>query len=150
MVNDLRRSTHDSIILQRTIAVLLFCTCYIPLVFLALLDKRAIASAFGVIILLFMVALAVLLLTVSSSRVSSCSRLLDLSGTFTASGYSSAKSGRIEFRNPAVRAIMSVYWPTVTCLYLCWSFLTFDFHYTWIIWPIAAIIHSLIHNLLAE
>lgn len=147
MVNDLRRSTHDSIILQRTIAVLLFCTCYIPLVFLALLDKRAIASASGVIILLFMVALAVLLLTVSSSRVSSCSRLLDLSGTFTASGYSSAKSGRIEFTNPTVRAIMSVYWPTITCLYLIISFLTFTWAISWIIWPIAAVICNLLESI---
>ncbi|MGI6116909.1 MAG: permease prefix domain 1-containing protein [Bilifractor sp.] len=36
------------------------------------------------------------------------------------------------------RKIMSVFWPTVTCIYLCWSFITFDWGFTWIIWPIAA------------
>ncbi len=147
MVNDLRRSTHDSVILQRTIAILLFCTCYIPLVFLAVLDRRAIASAFGVVILLFMVALAVLLLTVSSSRVSSCSRLLDLSRSFTVSGSGTENRGRVVYKNSAVRAVMSVYWPTVTCLYLMISFLTFSWAISWIIWPIASVIRTLLESI---
>jgi hypothetical protein len=49
-----------------------------------------------------------------------------------------------------VAAIMSVYWSTVTCIYLCWSFITFDWGITWIIWPIAAIINSLVENLLGD
>ncbi len=45
---------------------------------------------------------------------------------------------------------MSVYWPTVTCLYLIWSFLTFAWWKTWIIWPLAGIIHSVIKNTLKK
>lgn len=55
-----------------------------------------------------------------------------------------------QYMNQTIAAIMSVYWPTVICLYLIWSFLTFDFWISWIIWPIAAIIHTLIKNLLRK
>lgn len=36
-----------------------------------------------------------------------------------------------------------VFWPTITCIYLCWSFLTFRWNMTWIIWPVAALINSI-------
>ena len=54
----------------------------------------------------------------------------------------------VQYEDKTEAAIMSVYWPTVTCLYLIWSFLSFDWGITWIIWVIAAIIHTLIKNLL--
>ncbi|MBR5116296.1 MAG: hypothetical protein IK096_04445 [Lachnospiraceae bacterium] len=44
-------------------------------------------------------------------------------------------------------AILSVYWQTVTCIYLCWSFLTFRWWITWIIWPLAAVLHSVLKRL---
>ena len=44
--------------------------------------------------------------------------------------------------------VLSVFWPTVTCLYLCWSFLTFKWWLTWIIWPLAAILHSVLKRLI--
>lgn len=50
-------------------------------------------------------------------------------------------------KNPKVRKILSVYWPTVTCAYLLWSFVTFDWHISWIIWPIAGVVYSLIKAL---
>ena len=46
--------------------------------------------------------------------------------------------------NDTVATIMEVYWPTVTCVYLIWSFLSVDWHITWIIWPVAAIINAVI------
>ncbi|WP_295362865.1 permease prefix domain 1-containing protein [uncultured Pseudoramibacter sp.] len=144
-INDLSRSTHDSVVLQRTIAILLFCTCYIPLVFLALLSKSAAADAAGVVLLLFMVAAGVLLLTVSASRVASCRRLLDLNGSQGA--YQKGHPQKAASHSPAVRAVLSVYWPTITCLYLILSFLTFDWAATWIIWPVAGVVRKLIDTM---
>ena len=46
-----------------------------------------------------------------------------------------------------LNAILSVYWQTVTCLYLCISFLTFRWWITWIIWPLAAVLHSILKRL---
>ena len=37
---------------------------------------------------------------------------------------------------------MNVYWYTVTCIYMIWSFLTFSWHFTWIIWPVAGVIYG--------
>ena len=42
---------------------------------------------------------------------------------------------------------MSVYWQTVLCLYLSWSFLTFSWGRTWVIWPLAALVHWLMRQL---
>lgn len=52
--------------------------------------------------------------------------------------------------NKVLDAIMSVYWPTVTCIYLIYSFLTFDWYISWIIWPIAAVVRGLITGIFFE
>ena len=49
-----------------------------------------------------------------------------------------------QWNNPAMETIMSVYWPTVTSIYLIWSFLSFDWWISWIIWPIASIVHAIL------
>lgn len=54
------------------------------------------------------------------------------------------------YTNPYVDTVMSVYWNTVTCVYLCWSFLTFDWHISWIVWPIAAVIYNILKSLFGE
>ena len=36
-----------------------------------------------------------------------------------------------------VKWIEDVYWPLVTAVYLGWSFVTGNWHFTWIIWPVA-------------
>ena len=55
-------------------------------------------------------------------------------------------SGETIYR--VVNGILSVYWQTVTCIYLCWSFLTFRWWITWIIWPLASILHSVLKRLI--
>ncbi len=48
-------------------------------------------------------------------------------------------------------AFSGIYWGIVTVLYLAVSFLSFHWHRTWIIWPIAAVLYSVItalYNLL--
>lgn len=50
----------------------------------------------------------------------------------------------IIYENEYLSKIMPVYWPTITCLYLVVSFLTFRWGTTWIIWPVAAIVHAFI------
>lgn len=52
--------------------------------------------------------------------------------------------------NKVLDSIMSVFWPTVTCIYLIYSFLTFDWYISWIIWPIAAVVRGLIVGIFFE
>lgn len=39
-----------------------------------------------------------------------------------------------------IDVIGSIYWPVATCVYLIWSFVTSDWGYTWIVWPIAGVL----------
>jgi hypothetical protein len=50
------------------------------------------------------------------------------------------------YENPRLNNLMSVYWPTITCIYLSYSFLTFNWGSSWLIWPIAGIVHSVIRK----
>ena len=46
------------------------------------------------------------------------------------------------------RYFEDIYWPIVTAIYLAWSFLTMDWHITWIIWPVAGCLSSVVTALL--
>lgn len=61
--------------------------------------------------------------------------------------YSASGKEPVHYTNKTVEEIMGVFWPTVTCVYLIWSFLTFQWHITWIIWPVAAIASMLMRNI---
>ena len=50
--------------------------------------------------------------------------------------------------NP-VQIFESVYWQIVTLIYLAWSFITFDWHITWIIWPVAGVLSAVIEAVLS-
>lgn len=55
-----------------------------------------------------------------------------------------------KYKSESANIIMSVYWPTVTCIYLSVSFITFSWGSTWIIWVIAALTHMIIDNILKK
>ena len=42
----------------------------------------------------------------------------------------------------------SIYWPVVTLIYLVWSFLSMDWHITWIIWPVAGVLSGAIEAIM--
>lgn len=46
------------------------------------------------------------------------------------------------------RYFENIYWPIVTAIYLAWSFLTMDWHITWIIWPVAGCLSPVLSALL--
>ena len=46
------------------------------------------------------------------------------------------------------RFISSLYWTAATVIYLLWSFVTFQWNMTWIIWPIAGVAYGLLAAIL--
>ena len=46
--------------------------------------------------------------------------------------------------NYVLRAVAPAYWLTVTAGYLLWSFLTMDWGFTWIVWPVAGVLYGAI------
>ena len=147
MVNDGLRNSHGSFVLQRTIAVLLFCSCYIPLIILDYIDDDPVNSGIGVTILLFMVGIAVWILVAAAGREKSYITLLGLNSSQKMGGHYYKEQKKVHYGNRFLDAVMPVYWPTVSCVYLIISFLTFRWDISWIIWPIAAVAYNLIRNL---
>ena len=46
--------------------------------------------------------------------------------------------------------VASIYWPCVVCVYLAWSFITFRWDMTWIIWPVAALLFGAISAIISS
>ncbi|MBO5260072.1 MAG: hypothetical protein J6B26_06805 [Agathobacter sp.] len=149
-VHNEKENSRTSHAIYNTIGVVLCIVSIFPLI---LLDEMNFVGAFyeniGAAILLFLVSIAVFLFIISNMSQSCLDVLLKLNGTQTVSGhYVPSQEGKVPtFKNPVVNWIMSVYWPTATCLYLSWSFLTFDWHISWIIWPLAGILSAAINNI---
>lgn len=45
-------------------------------------------------------------------------------------------------KNKINEAVAALYWLIATAVYLCWSFLSNDWHITWVIWPVAGILSA--------
>ena len=105
----------------------------------------------SVIMMFLMIAIGVFLIIFSQAKSTGYKRLLSLNKNHTIGGnYAKEYEKEIKYRNPNVAAVMSVYWPTVTCIYLCWSFLTYQWWVTWLIWPVASLVSVIIKAIFRE
>ena len=131
---------------------IMFCLLsFVPLIVIEELNMRIAQTNIGVVILLALIAIGVLIFIVAGARNDAYDTLLGLNGSNTmGGGFVPSQNGHIRYTNKVAAAVMSVYWPTVTCIYLCWSFISYDWHITWITWVIAAIIETFIKNLYGE
>lgn len=132
--------------LLTTIGVVLCSCCFVPII---LIDGFAYYNPFldeisGAFLFLF-VGIGVFLIVLGNMINGTFSALLKLNDVHTVSGsYVAPQHLEPRYSNKVVEELMSLYWFTVTCIYLIWSFLSFDWYITWIIWPIAAIINAVI------
>lgn len=130
------------------------CLCIVSVVPIILVDALGglgvledLAGAF----IFAMVAAGVGFILMASYGKGAYKTLLSTNGDTTVGGNQfDSQKDEAEYSDPTIAAIMSVYWETVLCIYLSWSFLTFNWFSTWIIWPIAAIIHALVKKLFKE
>jgi len=98
--------------------------------------------------LMFIIAgFGVFLIVYSNSTAKGFDRLLNVNEKSTISGqyaYGNAYSKPVKYKSKTAQTIVEVYWPTVTCIYLIISFLTFSWGATWIIWVIAGVFHRVV------
>ena len=47
-------------------------------------------------------------------------------------------------QNKLLQVVAPAYWMIVTAGYLAWSFITFNWGYTWIVWPVAGVLFGAI------
>lgn len=136
-----------------TIGVLLCCICFVPAAVIddmnlsfAAVDMGSITGA----MLFWMVGAGVFLIVFSSIKMGSFQTILQTNDASTMGGNFTPVKEHQTYSNKTVEAIMSVYWSTVTCIYLIWSFVTFDWYITWIVWPVAAIVQVIVNNIFGE
>lgn len=103
-------------------------------------------ESMGAAFLLLFVAIGVFLIVYGSMIYGSFDELLKVNDVRTVGG-NYVPEQKEQYMTPAMATIMEVYWPTITCIYLIWSFLTFEWWITWIIWPVAAIVHSILKSI---
>lgn len=46
-----------------------------------------------------------------------------------------------------LKSVLSIYWSIITIIYLVVSFLTFAWHITWVIWPVAGILSEIVKTI---
>ena len=131
----------------KTLGVLLCAFSFVPVAVMGAFEAKDDLLMVGTIIMFLLIAFGVLLLIISSGRDDCCKTLLRLNDPRTVSGNYVPSQKEVSYSNKTVEQIMSVYMPAVLCIYLIWSFLSFDWHITWIIWPVAAIIKHIINNI---
>ncbi len=137
--------------LLKTLGIVLCVVCWVPSAVISeFVDSgdfgtldRIMEDVISPVILFIVVGVGVALIVKSSIEHGSYHTLLKANDRNTMSGHYVPEQ-KEEYINDTVTTIMSVYWSTVTCAYLIWSFLSFDWHITWLIWPVAAVVHSVI------
>ena len=141
MVKEKRKDFKITRAWMHTLGVILCAFCWLPC---AIMDNEVCP-----VLLFFSVGIGVLLIVYSSHVYGAYETILSLNDQNTISG----RYGReedVEYVNDRAKAIMEVYWSTVTCIYLIISFLTFRWESTWIIWPVAVIINKILRLTLTK
>lgn len=149
MVNERRERYLGIYTLLLTLGIMFCIICLIPEIILDELSPIPGLSNqgdFGAIAMFTIAAIGVFMIVLCSCTLGGFKRLLSLNDAATMGGNYQMEKPQ-GYKSPIVEEIMSVYWPTVTCIYLCWSFLTFDWWLTWIIWPVASIICGVINGI---
>lgn len=106
---------------------------------LALYGDADAVSAIGVAVLLTFIAIAVFLFIRSGEEMNAYKALLQEEDFSPAHKQS----------NKTMDVIGSIYWPIMVIIYLAWSFITGNWGFTWIIWPIAGILFGVIAAILS-
>ena len=133
----------------KPIGIALIVLCVVPAI---ILDKSDFWKEFSGALLFIFVGIGVGLIIFSKRTMLMYQRILSLNGTNTIGG----SYNKDYFKKPPVyknkiqRTVMEVYWPTITCIYLVISFLTFSWGISWIIWPIAGVVHSTLRNIFSD
>jgi transcriptional regulator with XRE-family HTH domain len=120
-----------------SISMTLFILSAVPLIMSGLLDAPSWISTMMMCLTIFIVGIGVYILIPAVSKYDAYNRILG-KGDYSPTKKQLAKKSQ---------KIGAFYWPLVTAGYLGWSFLTMDWHITWIVWPVAGVLFPAIIGL---
>ncbi len=141
MVKERRKNTESKRMVKNVVGVVLCIVSAVPLMVSTLWDANTNDASvlFGVGVLLILVALGVFFLVDASIESNAYKKLLQ-EEEYTPAGK------RFTKKKDKVGAI---YWSVATVIYLAWSFITFRWDMTWIVWPIAGVLYGLVTKILS-
>lgn len=173
-VEDQREQFRGVFALLLTIGIIFCVICFIPVTIMDGINLKIGVmhlSSLGAAIMFVMIAAGVYMIVYAGIRNGSYAEILHIgeSGAGAApeefqeykSNQELTKSEFQEYKpkqeltknaysSKTAQTVMELYWPTVTCVYLIWSFLTFDWGITWLIWPVASVLHGALKNSLRK
>ena len=132
-INEKKNNYYQTYMIMMVIGIILCVLCVIPLLVTAFVNDGEYAIV-GVCALLLIVAIGVFLIIVASCQMSAYNKILQ-EGEYTKERKETNKS---------VSLVSSLYWMLVVAIYLTYSFISNDWHITWIVWPIAGILYPVI------
>lgn len=118
--------------------------CFFAAVFAGFIDDIFTHVDFSGVVFFCFIALGVFLFVYCGKITGAYNTLLTINDKNTVGGNFVGGQQEVGELSGTAATVMSCFWPTITCIYLAWSFLTFDWHITWIIWPLAALIRAIL------
>ncbi|MCR4716432.1 MAG: permease prefix domain 1-containing protein [Lachnospiraceae bacterium] len=139
-VKDQRKSFEAVRALSLTTGIVLCIICWVP----NIIFSTTKVVTFGPSLMFLLIGLGVYFIVYPNSVASAYEKLLELNGQtqFTGKYNKNEQINFVKYKSKKAETIVELYWPTVTCIYLIVSFLTFAWGITWIIWPIAGVAHK--------
>ena len=107
-------------------------TSVVPLLISEAFIEKEHLAVVSIGILLVMIAIGVFLIVKSSTMMGTYEHLLE-EGDYTPEKKVEAKKNK---------NLSTVYWCCALAIYLLWSFLTMDWHMTWVVWPVAGVLYG--------
>ena len=136
-LNEVAEQSKSSYTRNLIFGILMCIFSVVPVLIVGSLTEDSIIKVVSVILLLVMIGIGVMTFITNGSRME-CMKVLKQEGDFSV-------RGREE--NKAIDVVAGIYWPIVTVIYLGWSFITMNWGFTWIIWPLAGILFGAIASI---
>ena len=130
LVKERKKAYNDSYN-RLTVSGILLCIVSVLPVFVLAFIKDGDYAVFGVCALLVLCSLGVFMIVVAGCKMGAYNKLLQ-EGSYKIENKRSSQ---------VIEAISGTYWLIATAVYLLWSFLTNDWHITWIVWAIAGVLY---------
>ena len=132
MVRAERKRYRSCYVRNCAVGVCLCILSVVPLFMMLMFTENDFLVCLGVCMLFCMVALGVYVLVRNGIIWESYEELLQEGEYSRISKRNNKKNGRVG----------AIYWTVVTAVYLAYSFLTFEWDRTWIVWPIAGVLFA--------
>jgi hypothetical protein len=130
IVNEKRNSFERKYVRSLVVGVVLCILCVVPLILAGLLEASSVVLILLTAMMFVVISVAVYIFISFGNVKSSFDQLL-LKGEFDI----------VEKElNKRVEKLSGVYWPVIVAVYLGYSFITGNWHISWVIWPVAALV----------